>query len=1050
MFLKEANLPLSPYFNEFARLYRIDESDIVEELLRKTTQTPEQHQNTQKRATLFVEAARKAREGKSGIDAFLSEYSLSSQEGAVLMCLAESLLRIPDTDTAEKLIRDKLSTANWDLHRGKSDSTFVNFSTWALMFSGKVLNLTENVKANPWSVLKKLIGKTGEPVIRTALYRGVRIMGKQFVMGETIESAVKRAQPNEKIGYRYSYDMLGESAKTMKDAERYFNSYTMAIEAIQKASNGKGIFEGPGLSVKVSALHPRYEFAQRDRSLKEIFPKLLHLAQNAKAGNIGLTIDAEEADRLELSLELINMVSAHPSLKDWDGLGLAVQAYQKRAGAVLDYLSECGEKHHRRFMVRLVKGAYWDAEIKRAQERGFESYPVFTRKSSTDLSYFHCAQKLLSNNKHFYPQFATHNAQTAAWIIEHAKNNKNFEFQRLHGMGEELYDEIVPAQKLGIPCRVYAPVGGYEELLSYLVRRLLENGANTSFVNRLADETTPIDQIIQDPIERTKKLISYPHPHLPIPHDIYPDRPNSKGFDISDPQVLLDLSTQIKNIDYHWECKPIIGDIAINIDECRKEGRFNPTNTQEKIGIVYNAGTELAEKAIEIANVHYEEWDKVGGQKRGDILQKVADLIEENAPSFIAYCIKEAGKTLNDAIAEIREAADFCRYYGSLAQKHFETPLNLQGVTGETNHLSLHGRGVFLCISPWNFPLAIFTGQIAASLAAGNAVLAKPAQQTPLIAHLAVTLFHQAGVPKEVLHLVPGKGSEIGQFLIEHPKIAGVCFTGSTETAWHINQSLAKKRGTIVPFIAETGGQNVMIIDSSALPEQVVNDIITSSFQSAGQRCSALRVAFIQDDIADKVIDMLKGAMDELDIGDTRHLKTDIGPVIDANAQKTLLEHAEKMTQTAKLIHKATLSPDCVKGHFVAPHAFEISDLSVLEKEVFGPILHIIRFKSDQLPNVVESINKTGYGLTLGIQTRIQTTMDYIRDHAKVGNMYVNRNMIGAVVGVQPFGGEGLSGTGPKAGGPHALFRHATERTYTVNTTAIGGNTSLVTMNEDD
>lgn len=1044
MFLKQADLPLSPYFNAFARLYRIDEAQAVDELLQEIKQDEQQKELVELRARGFVSAARKAREGKSGIDAFLAEYSLSSQEGAVLMCLAESLLRIPDSNTAEKLIRDKLASANWEEHRGKSDSTFVNFSTWALMFSGKMLNFAQNVTANPWSVFKKLIGKTGEPVIRTALYQGVRIMGKQFVMGETIDAALKRAKSDEKLGYRYSYDMLGESAKTMADAQRYFSSYEMAIESIQKASKGKGVIEGPGLSVKLSALHPRYEFAQRERSLKELFPKLLSLCQKAKEGEIGLTIDAEEADRLELSLELISELSGHPSLKGWNGLGLAVQAYQKRAKAVIDFLKELAQKHQRRFMVRLVKGAYWDSEIKRAQERGLESYPVFTRKSSTDLSYFVCAQKLLAHPDCFYPQFATHNAQSAAWIIEEAKG-KAFEFQRLHGMGEELYDEITPQSALGIPCRVYAPVGGYEDLLSYLVRRLLENGANTSFVNRLADETAPIEQIIQDPVEKTKKLLYYPHPKLPTPSQLYVDRKNSDGLDVSDPAILVKLSEELEATDKEWRASPIV----IHPQEGKVEERYNPANTKERLGQVMNANPEIAEKAISIARKNYEDWDRLGGEKRCKILQKVADLIEDHRSELIALCIREAGKTLNDAIAEIREAADFCRYYGLLAKKHFAHPELLQGVTGETNHLSLHGRGVILCVSPWNFPLAIFSGQVAAALAAGNAVIAKPAQQTPLIASLAVRLFHEAGVPKEVLHYMPGRGSEIGQYLIDHPDIGGVAFTGSTETAWHINQCLAKKKGVIVPFIAETGGQNTMIVDSSSLPEQVVTDMIASSFQSAGQRCSALRVAYVQEDIADKVISMLKGAMEELYIGNPNKLKTDIGPVIDGNAQKTLLAHAEKMTQDAKLIYKTALQPECSHGYFVPPYAFEIPSLHVLEKEVFGPILHIIRFKGEHLPQVIEEINAAQYGLTLGIQTRIQSTMDYIRQHARVGNMYVNRNMIGAVVGVQPFGGEGLSGTGPKAGGPQALFRYAVERTYTVNTTAIGGNTSLVTMSED-
>lgn len=762
--------------------------------------------------------------------------------------------------------------------------------------------------------------------------------------------------------------------------------------------------------------------------MTELYEKVHALCLLAREGNVNLTIDAEEADRLSLSLELIDMLSASPDLKSWQGLGLAVQAYQKRAPAVLDFLVELGSRDNRRFMVRLVKGAYWDSEIKWAQERGLRSYPVFTRKSSTDLSYAYCVQKMLEAPLQIYPQFATHNAQTVAWILENVTSH-DFEFQRLHGMGEEIYEQII---EQGHNVRIYAPVGNHSDLLSYLVRRLLENGANTSFVNRMADDHISIEDMVADPILKTAMLEIYPHPQLRLPSYLYQNRANSRGVNLNDPKELMSLKREMI--------------LPVFTPDEGEEERFNPA-TGEVIGRLRHHSAEDVDKMMATAHKHYVEWDRLGGEMRAKLLEAVGDTLESHKAELLTYLTKEAGKTLADAVAEVREAADFCRYYALLARKHFADPLLMEGPTGESNHLSLHGRGVFVCISPWNFPLAIFTGQIAAALASGNAVVAKPAAQTPLIAQYAMSLFHEAGIPEEILHLAIGSGRIVGEQLIKHPQTAGVAFTGSTDTAFHINQALAAKRGPIIPFIAETGGQNCMVADSSALPEQLVTDIIASAFQSAGQRCSALRVLFLQDDIADKTLEMLKGAMQELRIDDPAYLSTDIGPVIDKASHQTLEDHIAFLNQNGTLIYRVEMNHG-LSGSFFAPAAYEIPSLALLEKEVFGPVLHVIRYKASELPKVVEQINATGFGLTFGVHSRINATAEYLRKHIHAGNMYVNRNMIGAVVGVQPFGGEGLSGTGPKAGGPYTLFRYACERTYTVNTTAIGGNTSLVMMGE--
>ncbi|HLI13260.1 MAG TPA: bifunctional proline dehydrogenase/L-glutamate gamma-semialdehyde dehydrogenase PutA [Alphaproteobacteria bacterium] len=1039
----------SPAWAAIGGLYRADETQVVERLLAELALPADQLDRIAERARGLVAEVRRQRVGKGGLDAFLHEYALSSQEGVVLMCLAEALLRIPDAETADLLIRDKLRLADWEKHLGKSDSLFVNASTWALMLTGRVVKLGEFKEKDLSSLLGRLVARSGEPVIRQAMMQAMRIMGRQFVMGRTIEEALERARAEEPLGYRHSYDMLGEAARTAKDAERYLEAYDKAISALGKAAAGRGPIAAPGISIKLSALHPRYEFAQRARVLKELTPRLAALARHAKEVNIGVTVDAEEADRLELSLEVFAEISRDPSLAGWDGLGLAVQAYQKRATAVIDWLAELARRDKRRLMVRLVKGAYWDSEIKRAQERGLDGYPVFTRKAATDISYLACARRLLHGRDAFYPQFATHNAHTLSAILEFAGNNREFEFQRLHGMGEALYEQVVGKDRLNIPCRIYAPVGSHEDLLPYLVRRLLENGANTSFVNRIVDERAPIADIIADPIARMRKLPRKPHPRIALPRDIYlPERLNAKGIDLSDVTALEPLAREMERAaNRGWRSGPIIGGVE---RAASAKPAYDPTDRRRRIGEVSDAGEADLGDALERAHSTFPLWDETPAAERAKRLERMADLLERDMAPLMALCTREGGKTLADGIAEVREAADFCRYYAHRARLDFGAALHLPGPTGERNELSLHGRGVVVCISPWNFPLAIFTGQIAAALAAGNAAIAKPAEQTPLIAAHAVRLFHEAGIPADALQLLPGPGETIGAKLVADPRVAGVVFTGSTETARAIGRALAARPGPIIPLIAETGGQNAMIVDSSALPEQVVQDVLASSFQSAGQRCSALRVLFVQEEIADKLLDMLAGAMAELRIGDPGLLTTDVGPVIDQDAKAMLEAHAERMTREGRLIYRTSLGADCAHGTFVAPAAFEIDRIARLEREVFGPILHVVRYRGDRLDAVIDAVNGTGYGLTLGVHSRVDSTIAHIARRARVGNAYVNRNMIGAVVGVQPFGGEGLSGTGPKAGGPHYLHRFAVERTLSVNTTAQGGNTALMSLQEED
>jgi RHH-type proline utilization regulon transcriptional repressor/proline dehydrogenase/delta 1-pyrroline-5-carboxylate dehydrogenase len=895
--------------------------------------------------------------------------------------------------------------------------------------------------------LKRLISRSGEPFIRQAVTQAMKILGRQFVMGRTIAEAMERARTQEARGYRYSYDMLGEGARTGADAERYFAAYADAIAAIGAAGTGEGPRERPGISIKLSALHPRYEMAQAERVMGELAPKLVALAQDAKRVGIALTVDAEEADRLDLSLDIIEAVLADPSLGAWEGFGLAIQSYQKRCLPLIDWLAEAARHYKRRLMIRLVKGAYWDSEIKWTQERGLADYPVFTRKVGTDVSYLACARKLLAAGDHLYPMFATHNAHTLAAVIELAGGERRaaerLEFQRLHGMGKALYEQIVPAERAGIPCRIYAPVGSHEDLLAYLVRRLLENGANTSFVNRIQDEQAPLDDIVADPVSAWAAAMPKRHPAIPLPADLYGSaRRNSRGTDLNDPLTLVGLLPALeKSMAQGAEAAPVIGGIA-QPGEARTLA--NPADRRKIIGEVREADGAQVDQAMEQAQRAWPEWTR--SAERPALLERAADLLEQNRDRLMALCMAEAGKTLPDAVAELREAVDFCRYYAQQARNDFAAPRAMPGPTGERNELALMGRGVFACISPWNFPLAIFLGQVSAALAAGNCVIAKPAEQTPLIATLAVRLLHEAGIPKNVLHLLPGDGAKIGARLIAHPLLAGVAFTGSTETARLIHRALAAKDGPIVPLIAETGGQNAMIVDSSALPEQVVRDVLSSSFQSAGQRCSALRVLFVQEDIAPKLLGMLTGAMEELVIGDPFRLSTDVGPVIDSDAHDMLLRHAERMRREGTILCERQPGPDCAHGTFFGPLAVDIDNLARLPQEIFGPILHVIRYSGQRLDAVLAQIRATGYGLTLGIHSRIESTVEEVLAAVPVGNAYVNRNMIGAVVGVQPFGGMGLSGTGPKAGGPYYLHRFATERTVSIDTTAAGGNASLLSL----
>lgn len=1030
-----------------ADAYRMDERTLMTELIDTAKLESYRLQDIRNKAMFLVEQVRTLRKKTTGIDSFLTQYSLSSAEGIALMCLAEALLRVPDNATIDKLIKDKLTGGNWKSHLGQSDSFFVNATTWALMLTGKVLT-PERADTILSKALFKLINRSGEGVVRKAVDAAMRIMSKQFVTGRTIEEALSLSKKKQARGYRFSYDMLGEAALTEADAQRYFEAYKKAIQAIGKSVNqNTTLYERPGISIKLSALHPRYNEAQAERVMKELPWLLLQLSQLAKQYGIALTIDAEESERLDLSLDIIEKVFTDKSLDGWNGFGIAVQSYQKRAFYLIDWLAQLARNQGRRMMVRLIKGAYWDSEIKKAQMQGLSEYPVFTRKAFTDVSFQACAKKLLSYTDVIYPQFATHNAYSVAVILNLVGDYRDFEFQCLHGMGNELYEQIVPSDRLGIPCRIYAPVGSHEDLLPYLVRRLLENGANSSFVNRIVDESAPISSLVEDPVGKAHFLLDKMNENIPLPNSIFlPERKNSTGLDFTDRNLVIKLQNQYSQMELgRWLAKPLIGG---------KEGGAvlgsvtSPNNTTSPIGQVSHATRDDLEFALQQADKAFLNWSQTPVSTRITCINSFATLLEENRSELLALLALEAGKTLNDGVGEIREAIDFSYYYNAEAHKLMAQPRKLQGYTGELNELSLHPRGTIACISPWNFPLAIFVGQVVAALVTGNCVIAKPAEQTPMVAHFAIRLMHKAGIPPSVVQLLPGSGELIGAQLVADQRIKGVIFTGSTQTASLINQSLAMRGGPIIPLIAETGGQNAMIVDSSALLEQVTLDAITSAFGSAGQRCSALRVLFIQEEIYPRLIQLLKGAMGELIIGDPSLLSTDIGPVIDNEALAGLKEHVQLMSQHQQILYQCELPKACHAGYYMPPTLIEINDLSALKKEVFGPILHVIKYKRNQLDRVIAQINETGYGLTVGIHSRINQTIEYIRTRIHAGNCYVNRNMIGAVVGLQPFGGEGLSGTGPKAGGPYYLPRLCLERTYTVDTTAAGGNASLMSLPE--
>ncbi len=1036
-----------PLRQNISNAYLANEAKCLEKLLARARIDDRTSLQVQDLARHLVSRVR-SRGRQSGVmEAFVQEYGLSTPEGVVLMCLAESLLRIPDAATADQLIQDKLSPANWAAHLGHSDSLWVNASTWGLMLSGRLLRQEEFQAANPMSVLTGLLARSSEPLIRSAVKQAMGIMAHQFVMGRTIADAWQRSRELAAGGNQCSFDMLGEAAYTTADAQRYHTAYQEAISHLQ-AVTGKApnVFTAPGISVKLSALHPRYQYAQYQRVLAELPERLLGLALSARQANIGLTIDAEEAERLDLSLDVFQRVFSDPRLADWEGLGLAVQTYQKRALPVLEWLLALSERHRKRIPVRLVKGAYWDTEIKRAQEQGLADYPVFTRKASTDVSFLACARFIWAQRSHFYAQFATHNAHTIAYVLQLTAGSSDFEFQRLHGMGAALYQEVA-APPYQARCRVYAPVGSHEDLLPYLVRRLLENGANTSFVHRIEDHALAVDSIVADPVARVAKLFDKPHPRIPLPRHLYaPARVNAMGVHLNDPAEIGEFrELLLAAAQRTWLAAPIIAGKSF-FD--REQTCFSPGDLGYEIGAVVHASAPHVALALQAARKAFPAWSRLPAGKRAAILLRAADLLERHLSELVYLCVAEAGRTVADAVAEVREAVDFCRYYAVEMRDKWAVPQILPGPTGERNLLSYHGRGVFYCISPWNFPIALFTGQVAAALVTGNCVIAKPATATPLCAYLVTKLLYDAGVPPEVLHFLPGSSGELGEKLLMAEGVDGVAFTGSFASAKNIQGVLARRPGAIIPLIAETGGINAMIADSSALPEQLVMDVLRSAFNSAGQRCSALRILMVQEDIAARVVDMLAGATAELRVGDPRWLSTDIGPVIDHESREQIQSYLQQLPGAARILYQGVMAADLPTGYYVAPSIVELPDISHLKKEVFGPVLHVVRFKHKQMKQVIESVNNTGYGLTLGIHSRISRTVDDIVHGAHIGNIYVNRNMVGAVVGAQPFGGEGRSGTGFKAGGPNYLLRFMVERTLSNNITATGGNATLLSLGE--
>ena len=997
--------------------YRRDETEAVQDMLQRAQMSDEERQAADTLARRLVTQVRASRTKASGVDALMHEFSLSSEEGVALMCLAEALLRIPDKATRNKLIADKLSDGNWKKHLNNSPSLFVNAAAWGLLITGKLT--TQTSEQSLGAALNRLLGKGGEPLIRKGVDYAMRLLGKQFVTGQTIEEALQNGKEREKMGYRYSFDMLGEAAYTQADADRYYNDYVQAIHAIGKDAAGQGVYEGNGISVKLSAIHPRYSRAQHGRVMGELLPRLKELYLLGKKYNIGINIDAEEANRLELSLDLMEALVSDPDLAGYNGIGFVVQAYQKRCPFVIDYLIDLARRNNQKLMIRLVKGAYWDSEIKWAQVDGLNGYPVYTRKVHTDISYLACARKLLSAQDAVFPQFATHNAYTLAAIYQMGKG-KDFEHQCLHGMGETLYDQVVGPQNLGRRVRIYAPVGTHETLLAYLVRRLLENGANSSFVSQIVDEKISIDQLIRSPFDTIAEQGIHLHAALPLPRDLYgKGRLNSQGFDLSNENVLQQLQQELNRAAaQQFQTASVVNGKSRPVGAGQQVR--NPADHSDVVGSVSFADAALAQEAVTAAVAAQAAWNGTPAAERAACLRRFADLLERHAPALMMLAVREAGKTLNNAIAEVREAVDFCRYYADEAEHTL--PQGSQGV------------GTIVAISPWNFPLAIFTGEVVAALAAGNTVVAKPAEQTSLIAGYAVSLMHEAGIPTSALQLVLGAG-DVGAALTQDPRIGGVIFTGSTEVARLINQTLAKRDDSPV-LIAETGGQNAMIVDSTALAEQVCADVLNSAFDSAGQRCSALRILCVQEDVADHMVKMIKGAMDELVVGNPIALDTDIGPVIDTEAQQNLLAHINRMKGIAKSYHEIrpseNVNPD--NATFVAPIMFELNGLGELQREVFGPVLHVVRYPADGLDKLIDQINGKGYALTHGVHSRIDGTVEHIRSRIESGNVYVNRNIVGAVVGVQPFGGHGLSGTGPKAGGSFYLQRLSRLKEWTAPT----------------
>ena len=1031
----------SPWDAIDAAKYR-DEREAVAELLARPPLDGPARAAVAGEAVALVRAARGATRRQGVVESFLQEFSLGTREGLALMCLAEALLRTPDADTRDRLIAEKIASADWARHLGRSDSLFVNASTWGLMLTGRLVDVAAEAKRDLGGFLKRLAGRVGEPVIRQAVQAAVRMMGEQFVLGRTIGDALARAKREAML---CSFDMLGEGARTRADADRYERLYAEAIERVGAAAAGAGPERGHGISVKLSALCPRYEAVQEAFVRADLYPRLKRLAVQAAAHDLNFAIDAEEADRLVLSLKLVDRLAREPALGGWTGLGVVVQAYQKRARMVIAGLARLAQASGRRIMVRLVKGAYWDSEIKRAQVSGRPDYPVWTTKPATDLAYLACARDLIAAAPLLYPQFATHNAHTLAAVRRMAgEAGVAIEHQRLHGMGEALYAGA--EQRYGpLVVRAYAPVGGHEELLPYLVRRLLENGANTSFVHALLDERVAPEDVVRDPVAAAMAQPDR-HPRIPRPCDLYgPERRNPEGRDYSIAATRAAAARARAAVEAErFAAGPIVGGTLRAA--ARSAAATSPADRTRTIADVADASREDIGLAVRLARAAQPGWDAAGGAARARVLRAMGDALEAEMDRFVAILSLEAGKTLDDGVAEVREAVDFCRYYAHLAERQFGTPTMLHGPVGETNQLELRGRGLFACISPWNFPLAIFTGQIAAALAAGNAVLAKPAEQTPVVAAEAVRLFHAAGLDPALLALLPGDGAAVGAALVAHPAIAGVAFTGGTETARAINRALAERPGPILPFIAETGGLNGMFVDTTALREQVVDDVVLSAVGSAGQRCSALRILFVPEESADALIAALKGAFETLAIGDPAEPATDIGPVIDAQARAALDQHVARLDREATILARLDPGALAARGDYFGPVIAEIPTPDFLEREVFGPILHIYRYRAGTLAEAAGRLAARGYGLTLGVHSRIERFADEVRRLVPAGNLYVNRSMIGAVVGVQPFGGEGLSGTGPKAGGPHALMRYAVERAVSVNITAQGGDPALLSL----